>query len=110
MSRATRISRPGLSFWSDHLLHVWECPQVLNLPGGNPEYVRCGYLSAGPGECPHDHGEPVALVEIVAVVLCSGCGEQIMRDDSRADDERLICGQCVFREIGRGEYGPEATR
>lgn len=97
---AERIDKPGLSFWDDELLHVWECPRVLRLPGGNPDYIRCGYLGTGPGTCPYDHPEPVELVEITAVVLCSGCGAQIMRRDSRTEDGRLICGECVFQEIG----------
>lgn len=95
---AERIDRPGLSFWDDELLHVWECPWVLRLPGGNPNYIRCGYLSHGPGHCPYDHAEEVELVEIRAVVLCA-CGNQIMRRDSRTAEGRLICDECAFQGV-----------
>lgn len=97
-----RVDRPGLSFWDDELLHVWECPHVLHgIPGGNPTYIRCGYLTTGPGNCPYDHGEKVELVEIKALVLCSGCEEPIQRRDSRTPDGRLICGQCVFHSLAQ---------
>ncbi len=71
------------------------------LGGHNPGYLRCGYITSGPGTCPYDHGEPVELVEIVAVVQCSDCGEPIPRDDARAPDQRLICGSCVLSYIGK---------
>jgi hypothetical protein len=83
-------------------LHVWECPHVLV---GSPDDERCGFIARGdkgePGFCPYDHGERVQLVPIVAVVLCSDCGEHIMRDDARAPDGRLICGNCAMSYIGK---------
>jgi hypothetical protein len=97
-SMAERVDRPGLSFWNDELLHVWECPHLLRL---FPDAVRCGYLTTGPGHCPYDHGEQVALVEIKALVLCSGCWAPIMRRDSRAPDGRLICSECALQDVGR---------
>lgn len=100
-AHAERVDRPGLSFWSDELLHVWECPKLLNLPGGNGDFIRCGYLATGPGNCPYDHREEVELVEIIAVVLCRDCGENITRRDCRAPDGRLICGQCAMNYIGK---------
>lgn len=98
---SVRVDTPGLSFFEDELLHVWECPHILNLPGGNPDFIRCGYLTTGPGTCPYDHGEPISLVEIRAVVMCSDCDEPIMRQDSRTPDNRLICGHCVLSYIGK---------
>lgn len=85
----------------DGCLHVWECPYVLDLPGGNPDYQRCGYIQGGPGVCPYDHAEQVTLVEIVAAVLCSDCGIPILRDECRTPDERLICGNCAINYIPR---------
>lgn len=62
-----------------------------------------------PGNCPYDHGEPVLLVPIKAVVLCSNCDASIMRNDCRASDGQLICGECAMGEIaydrGRKETG-----
>lgn len=95
-----RVDHPGLSFFADELLHVWECPHVLELAGGNPDFIRCGYLSTGPGHCPYDHAEKVTLVEVKALVLCSQCEEPIQRRDSRTPDGHLICGQCAFSELG----------
>lgn len=90
----------------DGLLHIYECPHVLNLPDGNPDYRRCGYVTAwGPGTCPFDHGEDVTLVPLTAEVLCSDCSVPIERDDCRADDERLVCSQCVMAYIIAAE-GP----
>jgi hypothetical protein len=89
----------------DGLLHLWECARVLRLPGGNPDFKRCGFIAtATPGGqagfCPYDHGENVTLVPIKALVLCSDCEEPIMRDDARAPDGRLICSQCAMSYIG----------
>jgi hypothetical protein len=83
----------------DGLLHIYECPWVLRLPGGNPDFRRCGHIANGPGNCPYDHAEDVPMVPLTALVLCSDCGEPIMRDDGRASDGRLICSQCAFSEI-----------
>lgn len=99
MSTSERVGHPGLSFFADELLHVWECPHILRLPGGNPDFIRCGHLSHGPGICPFDHGEDVPLLEIKALVLCSDCEETIQRRDCRGSDGRLICGQCAMGEI-----------
>lgn len=84
----------------DGMLRVYECPKVLDLPGTHPDCRRCGFIQAHPGVCPYDHAEPVTLVEIVAVVLCSDCGSQILRDDCRDSDGRLICDQCVLHSLG----------
>lgn len=62
----------------DGLLHVWECAHVLNLPGGNPEYRRCGYIQNSPGTCPYDHGREVQLTPITAV----GLAAQLVQDTS----------------------------
>ncbi len=87
----------------DGMLHLWECPHVLG--GDNPDYKRCGFIARGdkgePGFCPYDHGERVQLVPLVATVLCSDCRFPILRDDCRADDDRLVCGDCAMSYIGR---------
>jgi hypothetical protein len=90
---------------SDGYLHVFQCPRWL-ADGGGPER-HCGYIQGSPGVCPYDHGKPVDLVEVVAVVQCSDCGMPIPVDDGRAPDGRLICGECQIRYIpaaaGQGE-------
>jgi hypothetical protein len=93
---------------SDGLLRVWECAHVLRLPGGNPDFKRCGFIARGPGICPYDHhGADVSLVEIKALVLCSDCAIAISRDDARAPDGRLICGECAMGYVGR--HGSEES-
>ncbi len=41
----------------DGYLHIHECAWVLRNDTGD----RCGFIQRGPGPCPYDHGEPVAL-------------------------------------------------
>lgn len=84
----------------DQLLHLWECRWVLK--GHDPDFKRCGYIAMGPGTCPYDHGSDVPLVPLTALVLCSDCGERMMRDDGRAPDGRLICDTCSMRYIADG--------
>jgi len=88
----------------DGLLHLWECPHVLD--GHNPYFERCGFIARGdrgePGFCPYDHGRRVQLVPLVATALCSDCGIPVIRDDCRTDDGRLICGGCAMNYIGPG--------
>lgn len=83
---------------SDGFLRVYQCPRWL-ADGGGPER-HCGFISANPGLCPYDHGEQIALVEIVATVHCSDCSCPIPVDDGRAPDGRLICGECQINYIG----------
>lgn len=79
----------------DGYLHVWECPWLLRPEMEN----RCGYISGHPGVCPYDHGEDVALVEIVATVQCRDCRVPIEREDCRGNDGRLICAECALETI-----------
>jgi hypothetical protein len=80
----------------DGLLMIWECVWLLR-----PRMTeRCGYVTRRPGRCPYDHGEPVELVLLTALCLCSGCGVPVEREDNRAKDGKLLCPQCVFDEAG----------
>lgn len=82
----------------DGFLHVFQCPRWL-ADGGGPER-HCGYVQASPGVCPYDHGEPIALVEIVATVHCGDCFAPIPVDDCRDPVGRLICGNCAVNYVG----------
>lgn len=90
--------RPAVGVPGEGLLHLWECPWPLRGPQYR-NFERCGYISTGPGKCPYDHAEEVALVPLTALVLCSDCREPIMREDSRAQDGRLVCGSCALSEV-----------
>ena len=82
----------------DGLLHIHECAWILRNDTGD----RCGFIQRGPGLCPYDHGEPVALVPLTAAALCSACGIPVQADDCRSDDGRLICPCCVLDDLSTG--------
>jgi hypothetical protein len=89
-------------------LYLWECPHILELPNGNPDFVRCGYVAratpgAQPGHCPYAHREPIRLVPLVAHALCGDCEDPIPADDCRTPEGRLICGQCAINYISTSE-------
>ncbi|MDP2710812.1 MAG: hypothetical protein Q8O56_06300 [Solirubrobacteraceae bacterium] len=83
----------------DGYLHLWECTHILRLPGGNPDFKRCGHISTSRGVCPYDHGEPVPLVPLTVTVACSDCHVPIPVDACWTPDGRRVCGYCPMNYV-----------